>query len=452
MNTVKPSNMAQRRLHCLVIAAISACLYTTATHAETDTPPAPGSMLEAISGGKPMTSFRLRYEHVEQDGLTDANGITLRSLIGWQTAPFHDVSVAAQLIDVTQIQDHFNDGVPHSGPVYSYSNQPGQAAYAKIVDPDYTGINQLYVELSAIDKTRIRLGRQQINLDNVRFIGDIGFRQVMQVYDGVSVLNKSIKDTEVYLAHIASVRQINTKLRTDGALEIANIKYHLSPTESVTGYGYFSSFEDLGFGKAWFGAGNDGADQSNRILGLRLDGAHKLNDDWKLLYTAEYAKQQDYSGGDSRIDAHYYKVGAGAGYGNFSLRADQELLDSNHGRYAFQTPFGTNHLFQGWVDKFLTTPREGIRDSFITATYKYGDYAFFADYHVLNSDRNFSQVGGGTGDKYGTEWNAAVSYNYSKNLLAKIEYGRYSERDQYVATASRIRDTEKAWLTVMYTF
>ena len=125
-------------------------------------------------------------------------------------------------------------------------------------------------------------------------------------------------------------------------------------------------------------------------------------------------------------------------------------MSSNGGKYAFQTPFGTNHLFQGWVDKFLTTPKEGIRDSFITAAYKYGDFAFFADYHWLNSDKDFSKVGGGSGDQYGTEWNAAATYNYSKNIMTKVEYGKYSERDQYAA--GRIKDTEKLWLTASYSF
>jgi len=437
-----------RRIRCLGVSILLAGAYPVSVAAESEPASAPASISEAISSGKPMTNFRLRYEHVDQDGLTDANGLTLRSLIGWKTAPYHDVSLAAQLINVAQLQDHFNDGVPYSGPIYAYSNHPGKQTYAKIVDPDYTGVNQLYLESSAISNTAIRLGRQQVNLDNVRFIGDIGFRQVMQVYDGVSVLNKSIADTEIYMAHFESVRQINTKLRTDGALEVANVKYKFTPTESISAYGYFSSFDNLGYGKVWLG--NDNADQSNRTLGLRLDGARKLSDDWKLLYTAEYARQQDYSGGDSRIDAHYYKLGAGAALGNFSLRADQELLSSNNGQYAFQTPFGTNHLFQGWVDRFLVTPKEGIRDTFITATYKIGDFAFFADYHWLNSDKNFNRVGGGSGDQYGTEWNLAASYSYHKNLLTKVEYGQYSERDQYAA--GRIKDTDKLWLTLLYTF
>lgn len=464
--TMKPNVMFKRNV-IMTMTVLALASLSQAAYAD-DAPEKEYTLLDSVMQGKPMTSFRLRYENVGQDGnqagagasittpLKDANAITLRSLIGWQTAPFHNFSFAAQIIDVSKLEDNFNDSTPLTGPFNPAANQSDKLAYAKVVDPDYTGVNQLYMDWTGIKNTKLRLGRQQVNLDNTRFIGDIGFRQVMQVFDGVSVLNKSIPDTEVYLSHFESVRQINTKLRTDGALEIANIKYRISPSESIVGYGYFSSFNDLGFGNAWFGSGTTNAnkDQGNKVLGLRLDGVHKIDDDWKAIYTAEYAKQTAYSGGDSSIDAHYYKIGGGASYGNLSLRIDQELLGSNNGIYAFQTPFGTNHLFQGWVDKFLATPKEGIRDSFITATYKYADVTFFADYHVLNSDQDFNKVGGGKGNKYGTEWNVAAAYNYNKNIMTKIEYGKYSESDQYQATpaSARIRDTDKLWLTAMYTF
>ena len=481
---------------CTTLALASMTQFASAEEAATDE----YTFIDSVKQGKPLTSFRLRYEEVQQDGLQpprivgkqvnptqlkdlkDAEGVTLRSLIGWQSAPFHNFSIAGQLINVSKFNDDFNDST-NGTLINSLSNQPNKVQYAKIVDPDYTDINQLFVDWTGIKNTRLRLGRQQINLDNVRFIGDIGFRQVMQVYDGGTVLNKSIPDTEIYVGHIERVKQITTKLRSDGALEIANIKYRISPTESLVGYGYLSSFEDLGFGRSWFGnagvagtatektAGkaqgkngfnNNAADQGNKIFGARLDGVRKIDDDWKVLYTAEYAKQTDYHGGDSRIDAHYYKLGGGAAYGNFTLRADQELLSSNNGKYAFQTPFGTNHLFQGWVDKFLTTPLEGLEDSFITANYKYNDFLFFADYHVFKSDKKFNTVGGGTGDQYGTEWNAAVTYNVNKNVMTKLEYGHYSEDDHYALLRTpgnavadnrgRIRDTEKLWLTAMYTF
>ena len=68
------------------------------------------SYSEAIAGGKPLIQFRTRYEHVEQDGkLKDADAWTLRSLVGWQTLPFHDLSVTAQLINVTHLSNNFYD-------------------------------------------------------------------------------------------------------------------------------------------------------------------------------------------------------------------------------------------------------------------------------------------------------------------------------------------------------
>ena len=429
------------------------------------------TFMDSVMQGKAMTSFRLRYEHVEQDGngpgafaaipLQNAEALTLRSLIGWQTSPFHNFSFAAQAIGVTKFKDDYNDGT-NTTLTNGVSNQPETSGYAKVVDPDIFDINQLYVDWTGIKNNKVRLGRQAVNLDNVRFIGDIGFRQVMQVFDGVSLVSKSIPDTEIYVAHMESVRQITTKLRTDGHLDILNAKYRFTPTESLTAYGYLSTFKDLGLGRAWFGnaAGAGGgalngnanqlADQGNKTFGLRLDGIHPFNPNFRAVYTAEYAKQTDFAGGDSRIDAHYYKIGGGVGIDNFTIRADQELLSSNNGTYGFQTPFGTNHLFQGWVDKFLATPRDGIEDSFVTATYRYSDFLFFADYHIIKADRDFAKVGGGTGDEYGTEWNVAATYNYDKNILAKLEYGKFKESDQY--NAGRIRDTEKLWLTAAYTF
>jgi hypothetical protein len=428
------------------------------------------TFMDSIKEGKNLTSFRLRYEKVSQDGnapttpaqpFKDANALTLRSLIGWQTAPWNNFSFAAQLIDVSKLNDNFNDSTPLNGVFNPAANQNNKLAYAKVVDPDYTGVNQLFVDWTGIKNTKFRLGRQQVNLDNVRYIGDIGFRKVMQVFDGVSVTTKAIPDTDIFLAHYESVRQINTKLRTGGSLEIANAKYYITPTESITGYAYLSSFDDLGFGNAWFGAGtlNNGtkqnatANQSNKTFGARLDGIHPFNPNLRAVYTAEYANQSDYSGGDKRIDADYYKLGGGVGIDFLTIRIDQEKLSSNNSLYAFQTPFGTNHLFQGWVDKFLATPRQGIEDTFITATYRYDDFLFFADYHLLKSDKDFAKVGGGFGDTYGKEWNVAATYNYSKNIMAKVEYGKYTESDQYgPAVANRIRDTDKLWLTAMYTF
>jgi hypothetical protein len=446
-----------------------------------DAPEAEYTLLDSIKQGKPLTSFRLRYENLDQDGyqvapanpnkkLDTANAFTLRSLIGWQTAPFHNFSFAAQITDVHAFTNDYNDR-------RNNLTDPGNSQYPNVVDPTYTDINQLYVDWTGIKNTKLRLGRQQLNLDNVRFIGDIGFRQNMQVFDGVSVLNKSIPDTEIFAAHFDKVRQINTKLR-DGNIDIINAKYRISPSESVTGYGYFIDVANLSqnngdptkvstAAQGGNGLGNSTdlppstvpySDASSKTFGVRLDGIRKVSDDWKVLYTAEYAKQDDYAGGSPLIDAHYFKLGGGAVYDVWSLRVDHEVLSSNNGKYAFQTPLGTNHLFQGWADVFLVTPRQGLEDTFVTFAGSIEKAKIYAEYHVFKSDEKFQSIGK-LSDKYGKEFDASALYPFTPNITGKLEYAKFMEDDVYggptsaaLKGAARKGDKEVIWATAMYTF
>lgn len=465
----------------LVMACVTLAISSMAQSAYAEEEPiAEYTFLDSIKDGKPLTNFRLRYENVDQEAyqpapkdskkLDTADALTLRSLIGWQTAPFHNFSFAAQITDVHEFNDNFNDRRGN----LSESNK---ANYPNIVDPGYTDINQLFLDWTGIKNTKLRLGRQILNLDNVRFIGDIAFRQNTQVFDGISVINKSIPDTEIFAGHFDKVRQINTELR-DGNVDIINAKYRISPSESLVGYGYFIDVANLSQNngdptKASFitqggnglGASQDSVktattDASSKTFGLRLDGVRKISDDWKLLYTAEYAKQDDYRGGNPLIDAHYFKLGGGAMYDVWSLRVDHETLSSNHGKYAFQTPLGTNHLFQGWADQFLITPRQGIEDTFVTFAGSVQKLKIYAEYHIFKADEKFETLGSTAanrkfGDKYGAEFDASVLYPFTEKITGKVEYAKFNEDDVYGPTlkgAARKGDKEMFWLTAMYTF
>ncbi len=442
-----------------------------------DAPPAvPDTLGEAILAGKPLTNFRLRYEYVDQAGKADeANAWTLRSLIGWQTQPFKNFSFTAQLINVAQLNDDFYDGTDS---VFgrSVATPADKARFPTVADPDYTGVNQLFLEWTGLPDTKVRVGRQSVKLDNVRFIGNVEFRQVMQVFDGVALENRSIPDTELYFAHFEAVRHINTIYRSGGNVDIAHASWKYAPTGSLTGYGYFqnmplnnqnpySNDAHTTFGGTGF------SDNSNRTLGLRADGSHKLNDAWKLLYTAEYAKQDDYRGGNRNIDAHYWRLGAGAGWNSWYLRLDRELLSSNGAsasanRYAFQTPLGTNHLFQGWADLFLTTPKEGIEDTYLSFGGKLFEIQLSGEYHWFDSDRNYRTTGdpaafsGYSGSRYGKELDLAAAYAYDKHWSGKLEYFRFQEDECYAGSvstcldtnANRKRDTDKFLFTLMYAF
>lgn len=383
------------------------------------------SLSEALASGKPILNLRPRYENVDQIGKDTGEAFTVRTLAGWKTGNWNGLSATAELIDVGRASDDYND------------SRNGKTQYPVIADPDNTDINQLYLDYTGISGTRVRGGRQSIKLDNVRFVGNVEFRQVMQVFNGIVVENKSFPDTRIFAGHLARVKTVNDR-QFDTATTLLNVNHALTADDAIVGYGYFQDQQNAIASTAFQGPAP--SDTSNAILGLRANGAHPMNPQWKLLYTLEHALQRDYADGDARIDADYTRIGGGVQWGNYALRLDYEVLASNDGRYAFQTPLGTNHLFQGWADQFLTIPRQGIRDTFISGRARIAKAQMLAEYHQFDSE--FGSV------DFGKELDLGVSYPLMEKLIGKIEYADYQAGD----VSSGKVDVSKLWLTLIYNY
>ena len=394
----------------------------TATASAEDTT----SFTDAISSGKLIFNLRPRYEQVDQANFSeDAEALTMRTLLGWETGSWYGLSATAELINVSRGISDYNDTLN------------GKTQYPVIADPDDNDINQLFIDYRGMEKTLIRGGRQAIKLDKMRFVGNVAFRQVMQVFDGVIVENKSLPNTNLYAGYLARVKTVTTRdFDTDTIL--LNGRYAITPGDTLVGYGYLQDQANAINASAFQGPAP--TDTSNQIIGIRGDGAHPVSDAWKLLYTVEFANQSDYKGGDSRIDADYLRFGGGAQWGNYQLRLDYEKLGSNDGRYAFQTPLGTNHLYQGWADQFLTTPSQGIRDTYLTGSAEIRKATLKAAYHDFEAD--FGAL------DFGSEFDIGISYPFLKRLVGKIEYADYQAGD----TASNKVDVTKYWLTLIFNY
>ncbi len=418
----------KRKLMSLAIASMMPTLVSAAEVPEAT------SFSDAITGGKLSGMFRLRHESVDQDGAANnAYALTLRSLVGYQTKALNGFSVNAQVYGVSPLVDEYNDvkkGRPRSGRA---------GVYPVIADPEDYDFHNLYIQWANKNNT-VKLGRQNMFLDNWRYIGDVRFRQNWAVFNGVSFVNTSLPKTKITLAHFEQIKQVTTKL-VDIKSEIINVNYKLTPTTNLTGYGYLIEWEDNPVREL----------TSTKTFGLRLDGKQKLQDKLSVLYTAEYAKQDDYKDGDNDIDNDYYRIGAGLGYGSWFLRLDQEKLSGadSGSTYAFNTPFGTNHLFQGWADVYLGTPTQGIEDTMLIAGGKLFGAKIKAEYHWIDSDDAFVTPTG-TSKERGTEFDIGVYYKLPNNVIVAAEYANFKEKDTDVS--NRKRDIEKLWLTAIYKF
>lgn len=407
--------------------SLARCQFSTGTVSAAEEKKEAESPLEAVTGGKLLLNLRPRYEYVDLATKPEnAKAFTLRSLVGWETKPYKGIGITVQAINVAHITDDFNDD----------PTKNAASRYPLVADPDDTDFNQVYLDYTGLPNTRFRLGKQSIKLDNVRFMGNVEFRQVMQVFNGITVENKSIPNTEIYVAHLERVKSI-FGLQRQAKIEILHGAYKFTPNDTLIAYAYFQDDPKLA------GAAANVTDLSNRVIGIRADGGHPFGEKFKLLYTAEYAKQNAYADGDDKIDADYLRMGIGPKWGDWFVRIDYEKLASNNGDYAFQTPLGTNHLFQGWADHFLTTPRQGIKDTFLTAGGKIGKAALLVEYHRYKSDTG--------GINFGDELDFSVAYPFTKQLSGKIEYAGFQEKD-ILAGAARKPDLTKIWVTLVFNF
>ena len=392
----------------------------------------PINIKEAILQGKSLSSLKSRYEFVDQDGKSkNANALTVQTLLGWETKPIDGISFALQFIGVSPLIDDYNDkknGVSNLSKVN----------YPVVVDPEGYNINQAFISYTHQNKHNAKVGRQAIFLDNWRFVGDVRFRQNIQVMDGITTKIYPYDGIELFLSHVENVRQVTTK-NQNTRIELANLKYKISKSGSLVGYGYFVDWDD-----------ESQKIKSDKTFGARLNGLRPASEEWDLLYTLEYADQSSYKDGSSLIDNYYYRVGFGVGQESWSLRFDQEKLSGNANGKAFQTNLGTNHLFQGWADVFLTTPNQGIIDNMIIAKAKILGATIKSEFHLIDSDRNFTTDSGSQADNYGHEFDIGIYYPIKKDTKVSLEYANFSEGDTY--STARKRDIEKIWLTLIYKF
>ncbi|MBI2380480.1 MAG: alginate export family protein [Gammaproteobacteria bacterium] len=378
------------------------------------------SVADAVKGGKAGLEFRLRHENVDQDGPLDtAKATTLRTRLNYKTGTLGGFALFAEFDNISVLGgDDFND------------TRNGETHFATVADPDGTDLNQAYLEFSGFDKTLLRYGRQRIKLDNERFIGPVGWRQNEQTFDSFSVENKSLPDTTLTYAYIDKVQRIfgpdsgSPTEEFEGSSHVVNGKYEGFGFGALSVYDYRLDFDNA-------------AGSSSNTFGARLDGKTAIAKGLNLSYAVDVARQHDVGDNSVDYDADYrlLEVGLKTAEG-YSVGIGQEILGSDGGKSggAFQTPLATGHKFQGWADKFITTPKEGIDDRYVSGGVPVLGLNTSLIYHDYRSD-----VGG---LDLGSEWNLSVVKKFGKTYELMFKYADYEAEDLTEA----FTDTRKIWL------
>ncbi|MGH8501616.1 MAG: hypothetical protein ACREVE_03925 [Gammaproteobacteria bacterium] len=405
----------------------------------------------ALSGGKVDLYLRYRFEHVEDDQLPaveDANANTLRTALGYTTGLFHGFRAYLQFEDVRAIgNDLYNDGGTN-----------GVTDRAAVVDPEGTEINQAYLSFAGLLNSELRAGRQEITHREDplhRFLGNILWRQNWQSFDAARFTGEPFSAASIDYSYIWNVNRIfgednplpdRSDFRMDG--HALKLKYDGLEWAALESYGYLLDFE------------SDTAEFfSTATYGGRVQGGPALGGTGaSLLYTAEFAKQTDYGENANDVDVNYYlgELGLGQTFDSAALtslafKASYEVLEGD-GTSAFQTPLGTNHAFQGWADRFLITPPDGVEDLYGTVTATVYDATAMLVYHDLSADSG--------GYDYGTEWDVVVTKGFWEHYTLGLKYAAYDADDNAlnlarngaISDGKQAFDLNKAWVWVEMKF
>lgn len=370
------------------------------------------------TAGTWTANARYRHEHVDDDAFArSASADTLRLRLGWSRSFASGFALGLEGEGVAELGSRFNSGAN------------GETTFPAVADARALEVNQAWVGWRG-GRGGAAAGRQRIVLDNQRFIGNVGWRQNEQTFDALALDAKPWKNAVVRYYWLDRVHKVGGDDAIDPLARERNLDAHLGnlawtlPLGTLVGYGYLVEDRDV-------------ATASTQSMGLRWTGSRGVGGS-TLGWSLEGANQRDYGNNPRDLDVDYRFAEASLARGAVTGKLGWESLGSD-GRSAFQTPLATLHAFNGWADKFLVTPVNGLEDRYALATGKFGSgrlqdkLAWTVAWHDFRADRG--------GADYGSEWNASLGFPLPGGLVGLVKLADYRS-DGFA------RDTLKAWFQV----
>ncbi|MEL0027278.1 MAG: hypothetical protein VW625_01225 [Perlucidibaca sp.] len=319
------------------------------------------ALTDAIKNGHASLQLRPRFEFVDDDAAAAADpakAFTVRTVLGFKTAPVAGITGYVEAEDIRALDDHYN--VPFVQP---------DARYATVADPESTAINQAWLAGYGF-----KAGKQKLVINNTRFIGDVARRQDDQTFTALSYEQARLLGwLDLQLAYASQVAMVSGQ-HADLRMPMVNLKAHAPLGADVTLF--WAGLDGRETPGTPFLAGNLSRDKGREYSVLRIDGSKG-----KFSYDLSYGRYGDGTTANAP-SADYSDIQLGYKLGPVTIKVQQETLESG-----FQTPLATLHAFNGWADRFLTTPGGGLVDRNIKLSGKVAGLALALAVHRFEADK-----------------------------------------------------------------
>jgi Alginate export len=319
------------------------------------------NMVSFLKRGNLSGSARYRFESFSRDEPAfphTALASTLRLTAGYETPSLYGFSAFGEFEGVYGMGlDSYN--IPN----VATQNKPG---YPGINDPQGSELNQGWVrwKWDGDDlKARFTVGRQELMLNDGRFMSVSYWRQNHQSCDGAQMNLDLPQHFALTYDYIDRVHRTVGENASDGQptmnSHLYDLRWKQADVVNVSAYGLL-----LDYTQPQYYA------NSTCTVGLRCEGPWKLDEDWAICYTAEYANQQDFGQNPNHVDADYWLGELGCSFKGHTVKGGVAWLGGHSVTDKLSTPLA--QPFNGKTELFATNPSlgnsHGLEADYVTLT------------------------------------------------------------------------------------
>ncbi|UAW99614.1 alginate export family protein [Halopseudomonas nanhaiensis] len=353
--------------------------------------------------------LRYRYEWYDMEETSRAStirlGLKARALVGEHWSGFAELEAVEQVF-----ADDYNV------PTIPSQNRPG---YPVIADPRGTEINQAFVQYANPDRAlQLRLGRQEIMLNNGRFISTAGLRQNHQSFDAFTLAVAPLDGLKIEYGYLDRVRRVLGRRASNGQADMDshfyNVGYAVDDVGVLKTYGVLLDYDD---------------EPTNSVdtYGLSFEGRAPI-DRWHLLSTLEYAVQRDVGANPNQVEADYRVLELGAEVSDIAYRLGYNQLSGESPTDKFITPL--SHTFNSLTELFLVNPSLG--DSHGLEVYSASIAGRMPGTEALTFMGTLYDYQADTGTaQYGQGMDLMLEYRGLSKTIISWRYGKYWADELY---------------------
>jgi len=372
---------------------------------------------------------------------------------GYKTLIPDDVDAATFISQRTRL--NFNYGSETLNVFVSFQNVRvwGDVPTTSLEDNNGIALHEAWAELVFNPKLAVKLGRQEINYDDHRIFGNVGWAQQARSHDA-----------------IVTTYQPNTTNRFDFGLALnANEETVFDTDYAINNYKafqyiwYHTNLKNVGLSVLLLNNGLTYMDENdeqkvdyNQTIGSRMTfQKNKWQTDASIYFQTGAIANTDLSAFNIAANAFYkinaeFKTGLGIEYlSGTDMNTTENKLKS------FNPWFGTNHKFNGLMDYFYVGNHSnsvGLLDFKASLEYQKERFSAKLTPHIFSSAATVvDQTGKEMSNALGTELDLVLGYKWTKDISFNVGYSQMFATETMEVLKAGNKDNANNWAWLMIT-